>query len=174
MYGERWRNIMTRGLERGRRGERSWPCTTPVVWADTISGGWRGAWLHWYVQSRGTRIFNGLWYSWIVLCRIHWHWCTFLHPAGAITGRFHRNYTMAAPKPAAEYLNWNYMMSRGIGLERIQLDISVRHFSSKYCEPWSTTPCWIFLYSLFIIHAAKMCCIAFVFYGKTFVYQNCG
>ena len=27
---------------------------------------------------------------------------------------------------------------------------------------------------LFIIQAAKTCCIAFVFYGKTFVYQNCG
>ena len=26
----------------------------------------------------------------------------------------------------------------------------------------------------FIIHAAKTCCIAFVFYGETFVYQNCG
>ena len=26
----------------------------------------------------------------------------------------------------------------------------------------------------FVIHAAKTCCIAFVFYSKTFVYQNCG
>jgi len=29
-------------------------------------------------------------------------------------------------------------------------------------------------HNFFIIHAAKMYCIAFVFYGKTFVYQNCG
>ena len=27
---------------------------------------------------------------------------------------------------------------------------------------------------LFIIRAAKTCCIASVFYGETFVYQNCG
>ena len=27
---------------------------------------------------------------------------------------------------------------------------------------------------LFIIHAAKTCCIAFVFYGETFVHQNSG
>ena len=27
---------------------------------------------------------------------------------------------------------------------------------------------------IFIIRAAKMCCIAFVFYGETFVYHNCG
>ena len=27
---------------------------------------------------------------------------------------------------------------------------------------------------VFIIHAAKTCCIVFVFYGETFVYQNCG
>ena len=27
---------------------------------------------------------------------------------------------------------------------------------------------------IFIIHPAKTRCIAFVFYGETFVYQNCG
>ena len=31
------------------------------------------------------------------------------------------------------------------------------------------------MYSIYcILHAAKTCCIAFVFYGETFVYQNCG
>ena len=27
---------------------------------------------------------------------------------------------------------------------------------------------------IFIIYAAKTCCIAFVFHGETLVYQNCG
>jgi len=30
------------------------------------------------------------------------------------------------------------------------------------------------LYPSLTLHAAKTCCIAFVFYGETFVYQNCG
>ena len=30
------------------------------------------------------------------------------------------------------------------------------------------------LKTIFIIHSAKTCCVAFVFCGETFVYQNCG
>jgi len=50
------------------------------------------------------------------------------------------------------------------------------NLKENICLSWSRAVLFFMIghIHVFIILAAKTCCIAFVFYGETFVYQNCG